>query len=128
MNNPNCSTPACQDRPDLAHHRKNNAMPIAYAFVVDSAPSRPNRRCRKNSSATVTTASSSSRTVQYLTPDGNLTMKARIPVPPDPYRLIDFYQPRAPHQGRHAAEPVTCPELSDVKRQAGDPGKTPVGR
>ena len=78
MNNPNCSTPACQDRPDLAHHRKNNAMPIAYAFVVDSAPSRPNRSCRKNSSATVTTASSSSSTVQYLAPDGNLTKKARI--------------------------------------------------
>jgi hypothetical protein len=81
MNNPNCSTPACQDRPDLAHQRKNNTMPIAYAFVVDSAPSRPNRRCRKNSSATVTTASSSSSTVQYLTPDGNLTKKARIVAP-----------------------------------------------
>ena len=52
-------------------------MPPAYAFVVDSAPSRPNRICRKNESATGTTASSSSSTVQYLTPDGSLTMNAR---------------------------------------------------
>jgi hypothetical protein len=43
MNKPNCSTPACQDRPDRTHQRKNNAIACAYAFVVDSAPSRPNR-------------------------------------------------------------------------------------
>ena len=54
-------------------------MPSAYALVVDSAPSRPNRTCRKNESATGTTARSSSSTVQYLTPDGSLTMNARTP-------------------------------------------------
>ena len=52
-------------------------MPPAYAFVVDSAPSRPSRTCRKNESAAGTTASPSSSTVQYLTPDGSLTMNAR---------------------------------------------------
>lgn len=26
-----------------SHHRKNNAIPPAYAFVVSSEPSRPNR-------------------------------------------------------------------------------------
>ena len=52
-------------------------MPPAYALVVDSAPSRPNRTCRKNESATGTTARSSSSTVQYRTPDGSLTMNAR---------------------------------------------------
>jgi hypothetical protein len=79
MNSPSCPIPACQVRPDLAHHRRNSAMPPAYAFVVDSAPSRPNRTCRRNESATGTTASSSSSTVQYLTPDGSLTRNARIP-------------------------------------------------
>jgi hypothetical protein len=82
MNSPSCSTPAGQDRPDRAHHRKNNAIEPAYALVVDSAPSRPSLTCRKNESATATTARSSSRTVQYLVPDGNLTGKARIPDPP----------------------------------------------
>jgi hypothetical protein len=82
MNSPSCSIPAGQDRPDRAHHRRNNAIEPAYAFVVDSAPSRPNRTCRRNESATPTTARSSSRTVQYLAPDGNLTGKARIPDPP----------------------------------------------
>ncbi len=43
MNSPNCSTPACQPRPVRAHQRSNNAIACAYAFVVDSAPSRPNR-------------------------------------------------------------------------------------
>jgi hypothetical protein len=43
MNSPSCPIPACQSRPDRAHHRKNSAMPPAYDFVVDSAPSRPNR-------------------------------------------------------------------------------------
>jgi hypothetical protein len=82
MNSPSCSIPDCHSRPDRAHHRRNNAIEPAYALVVDSAPSRPNRTCRKNESATATTARSSSRTVQYLAPDGNLTGKARIPDPP----------------------------------------------
>jgi hypothetical protein len=54
-------------------------MPPAYDLVVDSAPSRPNRTCRRNESATGTTASSSSSTVQYRTPDGSRTMNARTP-------------------------------------------------
>jgi hypothetical protein len=77
MNKPSCPAPASQLRPDRAHQRRNSAIPPAYAFVVDSAPSRPNRTCRKNESATGTTARSSSSTVQYRTPDGSLTMNAR---------------------------------------------------
>src|SRR5271165_7010224 len=73
MNNAKPSTPACQDRPDRAHQRRNNAIECAYAFVVDSAASRPNRRCRRYPSATPTTCRSSSSTVQYRCPDGKLT-------------------------------------------------------
>jgi hypothetical protein len=43
MNEANCSTPAGQDRLVCAHQRRNSAIACAYAFVVDSAPSRPNR-------------------------------------------------------------------------------------
>ena len=43
MNEANSPTPACQDRPVRAHQRRNNAIAWAYAFVVDSAPSQPNR-------------------------------------------------------------------------------------
>src|ERR1700687_5838287 len=78
MNNANRSTPACQDQPDRAHQRRNNAIECAYAFVVDSAASRPNRRCRRYSSATPTTCRSSSSTVQYRCPDGKLTGNARM--------------------------------------------------
>src|ERR1700682_1580199 len=78
MNNANRSTPACQDQPDRAHQRRNNAIECASAFVVDSAASRPNRRCRRYSSATPTTCRSSSSTVQYRCPDGKLTGNARM--------------------------------------------------
>src|ERR1700682_290731 len=78
MNNANRSTPACQDQPDRAHQRRNNAIECAYAFVVDSAASRPNRRWRRYSSATPTTCRSSSSTVQYRCPDGKLTGHARL--------------------------------------------------
>jgi predicted metal-binding membrane protein len=81
MNSPSCSAPACQSFPVRAHHRRNSAIAPAYALVVDSAPSRPNRRCRKNASANGTTASSLSSTVQYPAPDGNLTMNARTVIP-----------------------------------------------
>src|SRR6202171_2665044 len=79
MNNANRSTPACQDQPDRAHQRRNNAIECAYAFVVDSAASRPNRGCRRYSSATPTTCRSSSSTVQYRCPDGKLTGNPRMP-------------------------------------------------
>jgi hypothetical protein len=52
-------------------------------LVVDSAPSRPNRTRRRKPSATATTARSSSSTVQYLAPDGNLTRNARMLSFPD---------------------------------------------
>ncbi|WP_025433922.1 hypothetical protein [Rhodococcus opacus] len=78
MNNPSAGTPSCQCRPVRAHHRRNNAIPPVYDLVVSSEPSRPNRTCRKNASASSTTARSSSSTVQYRTPDGNLTGNARI--------------------------------------------------
>ena len=52
-------------------------MPPAYALVVSSKPSHPNRTWRKNASASPTTAKSSPSTVQYRTPDGNLTRNAR---------------------------------------------------
>jgi hypothetical protein len=84
MNNPSSAAPACQSRPDREHHRKNNAIPPAYDFVVSSAASRPNRRCRKNASAAGTTASSSSSTVQYPAPDGIFTLNARTRDPPIP--------------------------------------------
>jgi hypothetical protein len=79
MNSANCSAPACHVRPVRAHHRRNNAIECAYAFVVDSAPSRPNRTCRRKQSGAGATARSSSSTVQYTAPDGNLTGNARIP-------------------------------------------------
>ena len=82
MNRPSCPIPDCHGRLVSEHHRRNSAIEPAYAFVVDSAPFRPNRTCRRNESATATTASSSSRTVQYLAPDGSLTGNARIPDPP----------------------------------------------
>src|SRR5712691_6893168 len=82
MNSPSCSAPPCQSFPVRAPHRRNSAIAPAYALVVDSAPSRPNRRCRKNASANGTTDSSSSSTVQYPAPDGNLTMNARTRDPP----------------------------------------------
>src|ERR1700733_4207197 len=81
MNNPRCSTPDCQDRPVRQHQRRNNAIPPAYAFVVSSEPSLPNRICLKNSSASPTTTRSSSITVQYRTPDGSLTTNARTRIP-----------------------------------------------
>src|SRR5664279_4127121 len=83
MNSANCSAPACQLRPVRAHQRRNNAIEFAELFVVDSAPARPNRTCRKKPSATGTTARSSSSTVQYLAPDGKLTGNARIWDSPD---------------------------------------------
>src|SRR5271165_4168067 len=81
MNSPSCSIPDCHGRPVSEHQRRNSAIEPAYALVVDSAPSRPNRTCRRNESATATPASSSSSTVQYLAPDGILTGNARIPKP-----------------------------------------------
>src|SRR6478609_2783438 len=78
MNRANCSTPTCHERPERAHQRKNNAIECAYAFVVDSAASRPNRRCRRYSSATLINCRSSSSTVQYRCPDGKLTWNARM--------------------------------------------------
>ena len=56
-------------------------MPPAYDLVVSSEPSRPNRTCRKNASASPTTIRFSSSTVQYLAPDGNLTGNARTLIP-----------------------------------------------
>jgi hypothetical protein len=55
--------------------------PIPGDLVVSSEQSRPNRRCRKNASASPTTARFSSSTVQYRAPDGSLTRKARTPSP-----------------------------------------------
>src|SRR5664280_2201711 len=75
-------------------------------FVVDSAPSRPNRTCRKKPSATATTTRSSSSTVQYLAPDGNLTGNARILRSSRSHGgPVNNYQPRAPHPGRLAVKP-----------------------
>src|SRR5664280_1797907 len=75
-------------------------------FVVDSAPSRPNRTCRKKPSATATTTRSSSSTVQYLAPDGNLTGNARILRSSRSHGgPVNNYQPRAPHPGRTAVKP-----------------------
>src|SRR5260370_19425859 len=70
----------------------------AYAFVVSSEPSRPNRTSRKNASASGTTHSSSSSTVQYWSPDGSLTANARTPSPvlvPDSSN--NYYQQQEHH-------------------------------
>jgi hypothetical protein len=47
MNKATCSTPTCQQRPVRAHQRRNSAIACAYAFVVDSALSHPNRWYRR---------------------------------------------------------------------------------
>src|SRR5680860_1132688 len=82
MNSPRCSTPTCQCRPVSWHQRKNSAIEPAYDLVVSSEPSRPSRTCRRNESASATTARSSSRTVQYRTPEGSLTGNALKSAPP----------------------------------------------
>src|SRR5450759_387654 len=106
MNSASCSATSCQLRPVRAHHRRNNAIEFAKLFVVDSAPSRPNRTCRKKPSATATTTRSSSSTVQYLAPDGNLTGNARILRSSRSHGgPVNNYQPRAPHPGRPAVKP-----------------------
>ena len=49
-----------------------------------SAESRPNRTCRRYSSTSPTIRYSSSTTVQYRSPDGNVTRKARTGIPSTP--------------------------------------------
>src|SRR5664280_872888 len=91
-------------------------------FVVDSAPSRPNRTCRKKPSATATTTRSSSSTVQYLAPDGNLTGNARILRSSRSHGgPVNNYQPRAPHPGR----PAVKPQLHDVQATSCNTQLTP---
>lgn len=88
----------------------------AYDRVVNSEPSRPNRICRKNASASATTVRSSSSTVQYLAPDGNLTGNARTPIS-SRSRLLYHYQPRAPQPGRSVAEPGRVAGLRNITQQ-----------
>ncbi|MEU8965893.1 hypothetical protein AB0C89_29860 [Streptomyces sp. NPDC048491] len=57
--------------PELEFQVDHNAMCPAYVRVVSSAWSRPNRPCRRKTSASGTTAKSSSITVHYRTPDGS---------------------------------------------------------
>src|SRR5664280_1258164 len=91
-------------------------------FVVDSAPSRPNRTCRKKPSATATTTRSSSSTVQYLAPDGNLTGNARILRSSRSHGgPVNNYQPRAPHPGR----PAVKPQQQDVQATSCNTQLTP---
>src|SRR5271157_4282410 len=125
MNSPSCSIPDCHGRPVSEHQRRNSAIEPAYALVVDSAPSRPNRTCRRNESATATTASSSSSTVQYLAPDGILTGNARIP---DPRSRADLHEQlpatsTTPEETRRR----TCQtsRSGNVTQQAGVPRRTP---
>ena len=91
-------------------------MPPAYDLVVNSEPSRPNRTCRKNASASSTTARSSSSTVQYRTPDGNLTGNARTLISSRSRHHYN-YQPRAPQPGRSVAEPTRVAGLRNVTQQ-----------
>ena len=51
INHPSRRPPSGQSTPVSAHHVRNRAMLVAYAWVVDSAPSRPNRTNCKNASA-----------------------------------------------------------------------------
>jgi len=80
-----------------SHQHKNSAIAPAYAFVVSSDPSRPNRTCRKNPSACGTTHSSSSSTVQYRSPDGNLTANARTSSPVLAPDSNNYYQQQEQH-------------------------------
>src|ERR1700730_10406373 len=111
MNSPSAATPSCQSRLVRTLQRRNNAMAPAYDLVVNSEPSR-----RKNASASATTARSSLSTVQYLTPDGNLTGNARTPIS-SRSRHLYHYQPRAPQPGRSVAEPVRVAGLRNVTQQ-----------
>src|SRR5271166_4107320 len=149
MNNAKPSTPACQDRPDRAHQRRNNAIECAYAFVVDSAASRPNRRCRRYPSATPTTCRSLSSTVQYRCPDGKLTGNARMvsrfrvdshkrlpatsTTPPEKRRTTSpimqiehvpqqLRKPRRRPADRRSAEPAS-PRHRPAQRPAADQGR-----
>jgi hypothetical protein len=85
--------------------------------------SRPNRTCRRNPSATATTARFSSSTVQYRAP-GSLTGNARIPDPPISWlSFVNIYQPRARHPRRRAAEPVTRPVQATSRNKITGPGE-----
>ena len=64
-----------RDQPVIAGYEPDELPPGGAGQLL--APW-PNRTCRKNPSATGTTARSSSSTVQYLAPDGNTTGNARI--------------------------------------------------
>ena len=68
--------------PAPSHQSRNSASEIAYAFVLDSARSRPRRMCSKNPSAGSATRQAPSSTVQYRTPDGSRTRNARYPPTP----------------------------------------------
>src|SRR6266566_8543165 len=48
------------------------------------------------------------------------------PDPPTSHCLSDYYQPQAPHPGRHAAEPAHMPGSRNVTRQLEDAGRTDV--
>src|ERR1700758_2605201 len=122
MNRPSAATPSCQCRPVRTHQRRNNAIAPAYDLVVNSEPSRPNRTCRKNASASATIARSSSSTVQYLTPDGNLTGNARTLISSRSRHQYD-YQPRAPQPGRSVAAPARVAGLRNVTQQFSQPQK-----
>ena len=82
MNSPMLSAASRQSRPVTPHHRRNSAIPPAYASVVDSARSRPNLSSRRYRSAAGTTFIASSSTVQYRLPDGICTRNARNRRPP----------------------------------------------
>src|SRR5680860_1927476 len=110
MNRPSCSTPMCQCLPVKAHQPKNSEIPPAYERVVNSEQSRPNRRCRKNASTSATTTRSSSRTVQYRTPEGKHTTKGRTLVLPKPEDRRDleatmYYVHHTPRDAMHQATP-----------------------
>ena len=108
-------------RPRAPAHEQRDRM--RELFVVASAPSRPNRTCRKKPSATLTTARSSSSTVQYRAPDGSLTGNARIPDPPIPLSCLNYYHLRAPHPRRHAAKHRWGPVHATSYDRLGTPGE-----
>ncbi len=78
MNRPRPRPASGHGLPVDLHHRRYNATPPAYDFVVSSARSRPNRRFRSQWSAMGTSSRSSSRTPQYFCPDGITTGNARV--------------------------------------------------
>ncbi len=85
--------------------------------MVNSEPSQPNRTCRKNTSASGTTHSSSSSTVQYRSPDGSLTANARTPSPVLVLDTDNYYQQQEQQHSLKGVLAWSQPEVTRIIAQ-----------